>query len=376
MTTCITMRLTTPFACGLLALVAGCATGPGMQMDVQVASRGTPTDVRQRADIYSIDIPTVTRLKQEAASAGPRVAARPAVFRTPGASDVYQYIVGPGDILRITVFEHPELTNPSGTANELSGRVVNGDGFVFFPFVGAVQASGRTVQQIRSTIAEGLSRVLKNPQIDVSVLNFRSQRVVVSGEVRTPGVVPITDVAPTLAEVISQAGGLTVEADLSGVSVTRGNASTMVDLYAYFYNGDTGQNMRLQAGDVVNVPDRRFSKVFVLGEVGRPNSLVMPRGRLTLAEALADSGGVNPFSANAGQIYVIRDGNPKPQIYHLNAATPDALVLADRFDLRQRDVVFVDAVPVVRWARIVSNILPTADFLRATLNDTTRALPR
>mgnify|MGYP001374684135 CR=1 FL=1 len=375
MTTCITMRLTTTAMCGLLALLAGCATGPGMQMDVQAQSRGTPGDIRQRADIYSIDIPTVTRLKQEtAASAGSRAVARPAAFRTPNG--VYQYIVGPGDVLRITVFEHPELTNPSGTANELSGRVVNGDGFVFFPFVGAVQAAGRTVQQIRATLAEGLSRVLKNPQIDVSVLNFRSQRIVVSGEVRTPGVVPITDVAPTLAEVISQAGGLTLEADLSGVSVTRGNASTAVDLYSYFYNGDTAQNMRLQAGDVVNVPDRRFSKVFVLGEVGRPNSLVMPRGRLTLAEALADSGGVNPFSANAGQIYVIRDGDPKPQIYHLNAATPDALVLADRFDLRQRDVVFVDAVPVVRWARIVSNILPTADFLRATLNDTTRALPR
>jgi polysaccharide export outer membrane protein len=51
-------------------------------------------------------------------------------------------------------------------------------------------------------------------------------------------------------------------------------------------------------------------------------------------------------------------------------------VLADRFDLRARDVVFVDTVPVVRWARVVNNILPTADFLRQTLNDTTRGLPR
>ncbi len=102
----------------------------------------------------------------------------------------------------------------------------------------------------------------------------------------------------------------------------------------------------------------------------------MPRGRLTLAEALADSGGVNPLTANAGQVYVIRDGGEKPQIYHLNAASADALILADRFDLRARDVVFVDAQPVVRWARVVNNILPAADFLRETLNDTTRALPR
>lgn len=357
----------------LLALVAlaGCAV-PGMQMNL-VAPTAPPQDVRQRADVFAIDAPTVARMRQAGLQAG-AARTRPAAFRP--ANDPWVYQVGPQDVLRITVFEHPELTNPSGTANELSGRVVNSDGNVFFPFVGAVPAAGRTVQQIRQSIAEGLTRVIKNPQVDVSVLNFRSQRIVVAGEVRTPGTVPITDVPPTLGELISGAGGLTPEADLSAVTVTRGSVATTVDLYGYLYGGDQSQNLRLVAGDVVNVPDRRFNKVFVLGEVGRPNSLVMPRGRLTLAEALADSGGVNPFSGHGGQIYVIRDGGAKPQIYHLNAASPDALVLADRFDLRVRDVVFVDAVPVVRWARVVNNILPTIDVLRATLNDTTKALPR
>jgi polysaccharide export outer membrane protein len=103
----------------------------------------------------------------------------------------------------------------------------------------------------------------------------------------------------------------------------------------------------------------------------------MPRGQLTLAEALAEAGGVNPLSANAGQVYVIRSGeSARAQIYHLNAASPDALLLADRFALAARDVVYVDAAPVVRWARLINNILPSADFFRNTLNDTTRALPR
>jgi polysaccharide biosynthesis/export protein len=363
-------------AFGVLSLaISGCVTGPGMRMGLVVApeTAGSDTDIRSRADVFSIDAPTVARLKQNASLSLAPVA-RPAGFLT--GNEPYLYLVGPQDVLRITVFEHPELTNPSGTANELSGRVVNSDGTVYFPFIGPVQAAGRTVQQIRATIADGLRRVIRDPQVDVSVLQFRSQRVIVAGEVRTPGAVPITDVPPNLAEVLAQAGGVSNEADLAGVTVTRGAANANVDLYAYYYGGDGTQNLRLQAGDVVNVPDRRFNKVFVLGEVGRPNSLVMPRGRLTLAEALTDSGGVNPLSANAGQIYVIRDGAAKPQIYHLNASAPDALVLADRFDLRARDVVFVDAVPVVRWGRIVANILPTADFLRATLNDTTRALPR
>ncbi|HET7525119.1 MAG TPA: polysaccharide biosynthesis/export family protein, partial [Burkholderiaceae bacterium] len=321
-----------------------------MNLTVNGASNAT-ADVMSRADVFAIDARTVGRLKQQVVAKMPD---RPASFRT--IDQPYVYLVGPQDELRVTVFEHPELTNPSGTANELVGRVVNNDGKFFFPYVGQVQAAGRSVQDIQQTIAQGLTRVLKTPQVDVAVFKFRSQRVVVSGEVKTPQTVPITDVPPTLSEVISQAGGLTTEADLGNVTVTRAGATTRVDMYAYYYQAELGQNFLLQHGDVVQVPDRRYNKVFVLGEVGRPNSLVMPRGRFSLAEALSDSGGVNPFSGNAGQIYVIRNsgtnGGAKPQIYHLDAASPAALLLAEQFDMRSRDVVYVDAVGVVRWARV------------------------
>jgi polysaccharide biosynthesis/export protein len=361
------------------ALLTACGSAPGMKMDLVAAGNqrpggAAPGDIQSRADVFALDAATVARVQQAALATGAQASARPAEFRPAG--EPYVYRVQPQDVLRIIVFEHPELTNPSGTANELSGRVVNSDGQFFFPFVGSVQAAGRTVQEIQATLAQGLARMIRDPQIEVSVFQYRSQRVVVSGEVRTPGPQALTDVPPSVAEAVSQAGGFTPEADLSQVTVTRGNRRVPVDLYAYYYEGQVMQNLRLEPGDVVNVPDRRFNKVFVLGEVNRPNSLTMPRGRLTLAEALSDSGGVNPLSANSGQVYVIRDGGARPQIYHLNAASPEALVLADRFDLRARDVVFVDSVAVVRWGRIVSNILPTLDLLRLTLDDTLTSLPR
>jgi polysaccharide biosynthesis/export protein len=230
---------------------------------------------------------------------------------------------------------------------------------------------------VRDSLAQGLGGILKNPQVDVSVLQYRSQRVFVAGEVRTPGAVPITDVPVGIVDAIAAAGGLGAEADLSAVTVTRGSTSFTVDLYDLYYGGDISRNTRLQHGDIVHVPERRFNKVFLLGEVFRPGSLAMPRGRLTLAEALSDVGGVNPLTANSGQIFVIRGrADARPQIFHLNASSADALVLADRFELRSRDVVFVDPVKVVRWARVVNNILPTIDVLRETLNDTTRGLPR
>jgi len=353
------------------AVLAGCAV-PGQQMNLSAPGASSASaDVLSRADIFAIDARTVGRLKQQVVA---RMPERPGAFRP--ITEPWVYLVGPQDELRVTVFEHPELTNPSGIANELVGRVVNSDGKFFFPYVGQVQAAGRTVQDIQNTIVQGLARVLKQPQVDVAVFKFRSQRVVVSGEVRTPQTVAVSDVAPTLSEMISQAGGLTPEADLSNVTVTRAGATTRVDMYAYYYQGILDQNFLLQHGDVVNIPERRYNKVFVLGEVGRPNSVVMPRGRFSLAEALSDSGGVNPFSANAGQIYVIREGQSKPQIYHLDAANPAAMLLAEQFDMRARDVVYVDAVGVVRWARVVNNILPTAEFLRLSAETFSPSLPR
>jgi polysaccharide export outer membrane protein len=98
---------------------------------------------------------------------------------------------------------------------------------------------------------------------------------------------------------------------------------------------------------------------------------------MSLSEALSDAGGVNPLSANSGQIYVLRDGpNNRIQIFHLNADTADALIVADRFDLRARDVVFVDAAKVVRWARVFDNIIPSLDLFRLYLDDLSPKFPR
>lgn len=368
---------------GAALLLAACTT-PGMQMNTRAAGNAHPgaaptADVTQRADVFAIDAALVSRLVAEQTAAA-SAASAPELPADPAQADgeVPRYLIGAQDVLRITVWNHPELTNPSGTANELSGRVVNSDGSFFFPFVGKVPAAGRSVEELRDTLARGLSPFLKNPQIDVSVLQYRSQRAFISGEVRNPGALPITDVPLRVTDALAQAGGLTPESDLQNVTLTRDDRTIRVDVYRLYYGGDLRQNLRLRHRDVLHVPERRFNKVFVLGEINRPNSLPMPRGRLTLAEALSDSGGVNPLSAHAGQIYVIRAArsSDRPQIFHLNAATPDALVLADRFDLKARDVVFVDAVPVVRWSRVVNNVLPAADLLRETINDVAPGLPR
>jgi polysaccharide biosynthesis/export protein len=353
-----------------VAVLAGCAHAPGMQLDVS-----TPALIKARADFFTIDASTLRQMQEEQEAQAAATAAALAAAKN-GVRD-YEYRVAAQDVLRVTVWNHPELTNPSGTRDELIGRVVNADGTFFFPYAGRVRAAGRSLQDIRDDVVRGLRRIIRDPQVDVSVMQYRGQRVYLAGEVRTPGSQALTDVPPDLAELVARAGGVTAEADLTNVTITRGKETMKVDLQALYYGGDMRGNVRLQHGDVVNVPERRDAKVFVTGEVLRPVAVPMPRGRLTLADALADAGGVNPLTANARQVFVLRgNDNARSQIYHLNSDSPDAMLLAGKFRLNSRDVIYVDAAPVVRWGRLVANILPSATVAREVLSDTTRAFPR
>jgi polysaccharide biosynthesis/export protein len=104
--------------------------------------------------------------------------------------------------------------------------------------------------------------------------------------------------------------------------------------------------------------------VFVIGEVVKPTTLTLHNGRLSLNEALGEAGGVNPQTADARQVYVIRNAaDEHPLIYHLDAQSPVMLALAEGFELKAKDVVYVDATSMVRYNRVISLILPTAQTI-------------
>jgi polysaccharide biosynthesis/export protein len=205
--------------------------------------------------------------------------------------------------------------------------------------------------------------VIERPQLDVRVVGFRGQKVQVTGEVVAPGSIPVTDVPLRVQDAIAQARGVTLEADQRALTLSRGGKTFTLDLQAMYEQGDLSQNWLLQDGDVLNIPDRSHNKVFVLGEVLRPSSRVMVKGRMTLAEAIGDSEGFNPVSSNPSKIYVIRGSFDRPSIYKLDAQSPDALLLATQFQLRPRDVVFISPHNLTRWNRIITQIQPTVQLL-------------
>lgn len=282
--------------------------------------------------------------------------------------DYQDYKLGPGDIINVIVWDHPEITIPAGSyrSAEQSGTLVAEDGTIFFPFAGVVKVAGMTTREVRQVLAKRMASVIENVQLDVRIVSFRSKRVYVVGEVAKPGLQPIDDIRMTLVEAVNRAGGITEGADHGNVLLTRDGQTWRVDLQALYEDGDVTQNVLLKPGDIINVPDRQLNKVFVLGEVRNPGSFVMNKRRTTLAEALADAGFVNQTTSDPAWVYVMRTDNGSSELFHLNARSPDALLLAERFPLRPRDVVYVDVAAIARWNRVVSNILPTSQMLQLT----------
>ena len=279
----------------------------------------------------------------------------------------YEYRVGNGDVLSIVVWDHPELTAPFGSFNNAreQGNVVREDGTIYYPFIGSVQAAGRTALEIREELAVRLAEFIERPQLDVRVAGYRSQRFFVAGAVTQPGTFPVTDVPLTLVDAINLAGGLTGSADLFDVRLTRGEVSTTVPLYEILFEGQVAHNYRIRHGDVVHVAPNERRQVFVLGEVVQPQSLPVTNRPLSLTQALATVGGIQESRADGRGVYVIRaaDSPEKVNVYRLDVSQAWALALGDQFMLEPRDVVYVSAAPITRWNRWVSNVLPSLQGL-------------
>lgn len=283
------------------------------------------------------------------------------------------YKLGNGDILSIVVWGHAELTSGSvggddnrpvsNAGTDFSGPagfVIDDRGMITYPFVGEIKLEGLTVEQARAALAEKLTRYIRKPNIVLRVRSFRSKRIYVDGELKTPGLLTIDDIPMSLVEAINRSGGLLPTADQSQIKLTRQGTTYVIDLPELMKKGLNPTQLVLANGDVLRVPSRDESLVFVSGEVNSPRAIPMHDGRLSLSEAIGASGGINPISGDPGQVYVIRKAEPNAEVYLLDARDPSAFAMAEQFMLSPKDVIFVAASPLTNWHRTISNLLPGA----------------
>jgi polysaccharide export outer membrane protein len=311
--------------------------------------------------IADINLSLIKQMHDSAADDGAQEAKE--LFDKPGA-----YRLGTGDVLQITVWDHPELATALGTQTQTNTRpsdpvpgfVVDSEGNVQFPYVGNVPLAGLRIEDAQARLAQRLAQVFVKPQVTLRIASFRAKQVYVDGEVHTPGAQPINDIPMTLYEAINRAGGFNPTADQSRIVLVRDGASYSLNLSQMLERGINPANVVLKGGDMLRVMSRDDNGVFVMGEVNRPaTALPMKSGRLTLSDALSQAGSLNTSSADAAQVYVIRGSFDKtPKVFHLDATSPISMILANQFELQPKDIVYVDGNGLVRFSRVLNLLLP------------------
>jgi polysaccharide biosynthesis/export protein len=220
----------------------------------------------------------------------PRQTAQPPEAAKPDAVQSH-YVLGPQDQLRITVFDEPDLTN--------SYRI-EADGFITFPLINRVAAGGLTPAELQDRIRTQLaSGYLKNPTVRVEIEQYKSQFVIVGGEVRSPGKIPMTGTM-TLPEALAAAGSPTPAASTE-VIVTHARKtgadgapdkqpeSVHVNLKK-LQLGVSGQEIVLQDGDTIFVP--KAQTFYINGLVRSAGQFIWEPG-LTVQQAIALAGGLS-----------------------------------------------------------------------------------
>lgn len=371
-----------------LVLLAGCSTLP--------VSGPTGRDIRQ-ASARDADPSTALPFRLVEIRTAADVPAPPPLPRStlPVSPPPPTDLIGPGDILNVTIYEagvtlfgrsasrlgnrgaSTTAASPSSNAEPLVGLRVDDQGFIRIPFVGRVRASGRTPAELQGVIRAGLLGKSQDPQVLVSIDQSITNSVVLAGELNRPGRFVLPTNRETLIDTVALAGGFKGEAKDLVARVERNGDAFEIRLSDLL--DQPPRDLLIAPGDRITLISRPQS-FSVLGAPYRPEQIRFPRGRISLSEAVSLAGGVNPNQGDAAAVFVFRQvrtpqGTDEPVVYHVNMMKPGALFLAQRFAIRDNDLVFIgnaQSNQPAKMVQLLSQLFLPVTTVQSTIVNGTR----
>lgn len=250
-----------------------------------------------------------------------------------GARD---YVLGAGDMVRITVYGSPDLTTETRVA---------ANGSITFPLLGEVQVGGTAASDAEKSIAARLEQegFVKQPQVNLVVLQFQSQLVSVLGDVYKPGRYPL-DRPTSLSDVLALAGGPTANGSdaVTVLSMREGNTEKQeYDLRELFDRGQVAHNPKIRGEDIVYVHAREVS---VLGQVNRPGKYSTVSGVRNVGDFLSMAGGISPNGGDSIIVTLLRDGKVDKREIDVDLMMRNGDPAAN-LELRSGDMIYVPRAP-------------------------------
>lgn len=343
-------------SCAMLAFaLSGCASLPSSgptKNQVITAERQAANDIGFKIiDLTAKDIPTVNQpvtLDLSTLRALERV----------GRVD----LVGPGDGLSISIFEvgttlfgsgstgigategnQANSLDPSAKVKALPSVIVNQSGQIKLPYVGVLTVAGKTTGQIARMIERGLMGKSQMPQVLVEISNNVTNTVLVSGAVSKPGRQPLTLGRERLLDAIATAGGTGTQDGPQSTLVRFTRNGRTADVYLEAIDSGSAADLVLLPGDRIDLL-RRPRTYSVFGAVDRVQQFSFESRNVTLDEAIARAGGPSDTRADPSAVFVFRSEGVEgaaPTIYRLDMSKPSSFFLAKRFEMRDKDVIYI-----------------------------------
>lgn len=351
------------FAAGLLSIsmLSACTINSGLQAGELPPTRGLfVAENGMQFNLQPLNLQTLPATQVSAPNDDLR--------RLVQQSGKENYRIAQGDILSISLVDYPDITPtaPSDSTNPYaSGFPVDQQGFIQFPLIGRIKASGLSVPQFTANLRSQLQQYLRFADPQVKIVNYRGNKFFIDGEVRQPGEFEIADTPVSLYSAISLAGGTTDTGDSNNIVLNRDGRSYSLGLQSLREAGVSGSQIYLRDGDSIHVNSETRNTVYILGEFGVIEPVVIPEQGLSLAHVLGRSRGLNSATADAAKVYIVRDnvGYPYTNIYHADLQSITSLALANRFEMQPNDIVYVDPTGLARWNRIISALLPSTSAI-------------